>query len=112
MRSIIVAPVLFKDRLIAVLAVANPSDGLSFNDTDFSLVESLAEQVGLAVHNSDSLKLQLEKNKLDLDIELAGNIQNLLLPKQFPTADSLGICRTLHRCAKSRRRPLRCVSGQ
>ena len=75
LRSIIVAPVLFKDRLIAVLAVVNPADGLSFTDTDFSLVESLAEQVGLAVHNSDSLKLQLEKNKLDLDIELASNIK-------------------------------------
>ncbi len=88
-RSIIVAPVIFKEQLIAVLAVANPSDGLAFTDTDFSLVESLAEQVGLAVHNSDSLKLQLEKNKLDLDIELAGSIQNLLLPSTFPTSHSL-----------------------
>ena len=41
------------------------------------------------MHNSDSLKLQLEKNKLDLDIELAGNIQNLLLPSTFPTSHSL-----------------------
>ncbi len=88
-RSIIVAPVIFKEELIAVLAVANPSDGLAFTDTDFSLVESLAEQVGLAVHNSDSLNLQLEKNKLDLDIEVAGNIQNLLLPNTFPTSKSL-----------------------
>ena len=74
-RSIIVAPVLFRTELIAVLAVANPSDGLDFNDTDFSLVESLAEQVGLAVRNSDALNLQIEKNKLDLDIELAGKVK-------------------------------------
>ncbi len=83
-RSIIVAPVLFQDRLIAVLAVANPADELAFTDTDFSLVESLAEQVGLAVHNSDAMQLQIEKNKLDLDLELASNIQSLLLPSQFP----------------------------
>jgi sigma-B regulation protein RsbU (phosphoserine phosphatase) len=88
-RSIIVAPVLFQDQLIAVLAVANPSDDLAFTDTDFSLVQSLAEQVGLAVHNSDAMQLQIEKNKLDLDIELASNIQSLLLPNQFPSSPCL-----------------------
>lgn len=88
-RSIIVAPVLFQGELIAVLAVANPSDGLAFTETDFSLVESLAEQVGLAVHNSDAMQLQIEKNKLDLDIELASNIQGLLLPRQFPSSEHI-----------------------
>jgi sigma-B regulation protein RsbU (phosphoserine phosphatase) len=88
-RSFIVTPVLFQGELIAVLAVANPSDGLAFNETDFSLVQSLAEQVGLAVHNSDAMQLQIDKNKLDLDIELASNIQGLLLPKSFPPADHI-----------------------
>ncbi|MDQ8194396.1 SpoIIE family protein phosphatase [Coraliomargarita sp. SDUM461004] len=88
-RSFIVAPVLFQGELIAVLAVANPSDGLAFTETDFSLVESLAEQVGLAVHNSDAMQLQIDKNKLDTDIELASNIQGLLLPKKFPPADHI-----------------------
>ena len=88
-RSMIVAPVLFRDTLIGVLAVANPSDGLAFTDTDFSLVESLAEQVGLAVHNSDAMQLQIEKNKLDLDLELASNIQSLLLPAHFPTCEAI-----------------------
>lgn len=88
-RSIIVAPVLFQDELIAVLAVTNPADGLAFTETDFSLVESLADQVGLAVHNSDAMQLQIEKNKLDLDIELASNIQGLLLPREFPATQML-----------------------
>ncbi len=88
-RSLIVAPVLFQGELTAVLVVANPADGLAFNETDFSLVESLAEQVGLAVHNSDAIQLQIDKNKLDLDIELASNIQGLLLPKKFPPADHI-----------------------
>jgi sigma-B regulation protein RsbU (phosphoserine phosphatase) len=88
-RSIIVAPVLFDGELIGVLAVANPADGLAFTDTDFSLVESLAEQVGLAVHNSDAMQLQIEKSKIDLDIELASNTQQLLLPKQFPPSESI-----------------------
>ena len=88
-RSIIVAPVLFQGELIAVLAVANPADELAFTDTDFSLVESLAEQVGLAIHNSDSMQLQIEKNRIDLDLELASNIQSLLLPSQFPSSEKV-----------------------
>ncbi|MGK0309780.1 MAG: sigma-B regulation protein RsbU (phosphoserine phosphatase), partial [Lentimonas sp.] len=88
-RSIIVAPVLFQDQLIAVLAVANPADELPFTKTDFSLVESLAEQMGLAIYNSDAMQLQIEKNKLDLDLELAGNVQSLLLPRTFPSSTKL-----------------------
>lgn len=86
-RSMIVAPVLFQGDLLAVLAVANPLEGLSFTETDFSLVESLAEQVGLALHNCDAMQLQIEKNKLDLDMQLAGKVQGLLLPKEFPPAE-------------------------
>jgi sigma-B regulation protein RsbU (phosphoserine phosphatase) len=88
-RSMIVVPVVFRGDLVAVLALANPCDGLAFNQTDFSLVESLAEQVGLAVHNSDAMKVQIEKSKLDLDLELASNIQNLLLPSRFPETPNL-----------------------
>lgn len=88
-RSMIVAPVLFKGELLAVLAVTNPSEGLDFTETDCSLVESLAEQVGLAVHNSDALQIQIDKSKLDLDMRLAAKVQGLLLPKEFPPTDHI-----------------------
>jgi sigma-B regulation protein RsbU (phosphoserine phosphatase) len=87
--SLILVPILFKKKLIAILAVANPASGFSFNKTDFSLVESLAEQVGLAFYNSEALEVQIEKRKLDLDIQLARNIQKLLLPKIPPSNDTI-----------------------
>ena len=85
-RSIIVAPILFKQELLAVLAVANPADGLAFTETDFSLVESLAEQVGLAIHNSVAMQIQIEKKQLDLDMQLAAKVQGLLLTKDYPSS--------------------------
>lgn len=90
-RSLIAAPMTFRDRLMGVLAVANPSDGLSFTETDFSLVQSLAEQAALAIHNLDLLALQIERNRLDLDLELASTIQGMLLPRQFPQDPRLDI---------------------
>jgi sigma-B regulation protein RsbU (phosphoserine phosphatase) len=58
--------------------------GVPFDAMDFSLLQSLASQVGLAIQNSTTIQLQIEKNKIDLDLQLAQNIQNLLLPSQFP----------------------------
>lgn len=83
-RSVIVVPILFRERSIGVLAIVNPSDGGSFGETDFSLATSLAEQAGLAIHNLDLMASQIEKNKMDSDLGLAHEIQSMLLPKEFP----------------------------
>ncbi len=88
-RSVIVVPISFLDRNLGVLAVVNPSDGGAFGKTDYSLVESLAEQAGLAIHNLDLMATQIEKNKLDVDLGLAYEIQSMLLPKTFPDVANL-----------------------
>jgi len=90
-RSVIVVPISFRDHNIAVLAIVNPSDGGAFNEMDFSMARSLCEQAGLAIHNLDMMELQIEKNRLDVDLELASNIQGMLLPKKFPVTRILDI---------------------
>lgn len=90
-RSLVVAPIPFRDEVLGVLAVANPADGLAFNETDFSLIESLAEQAGLAIHNSDLMQVQMEKQKLDFDIAMASSIQGMILPSEFPEMPGLDI---------------------
>ena len=52
-RSVIAAPIMVRKRMIGVLCVCNPSDQRPFTETDYSLVEALAEQAGLAVHNEE-----------------------------------------------------------
>lgn len=83
-KSVVAVPLTFRDRFFGVLAVANPADGLPFSETDFSLVQSLAEQAALALHNADFLSFQIEKKQLDLDLSLASGIQKMLLPKSAP----------------------------
>ena len=90
-RSVIAAPILVRKRLIGVLCVCNPADGLPFSETDYSLVEALAEQAGLAVHNADFLSLQVEKQRLDLDLGLASDIQQMLLPRTMPAVPGLDL---------------------
>ncbi len=89
--SAIYSPIKFGDLLLGVLAVANPASGLPFSDTDFSLVNSLAEQAALAIYNSDIMRLGIEKNKMDLDLALASNVQSLFLPAAFPNSKELEV---------------------
>jgi sigma-B regulation protein RsbU (phosphoserine phosphatase) len=83
-RSLIVAPILFREEVLGVLAVANPTDEVAFNEADFSLVQSLAEQAALALHNVDLMRMEIEKSKLDFDLAVASSVQGLLLPRSFP----------------------------
>lgn len=81
-RSVIVVPLVFRDRLFGVLAVANPAGDQLFSETDFTLLQSLAEQAALALHNAEFLHLQLEKRQMDLDLSIASGIQQMLLPRE------------------------------
>jgi sigma-B regulation protein RsbU (phosphoserine phosphatase) len=90
-RSVIVVPISFRERKLGVLAIVNPSDGGAFGDNDFSLAQNIAEQAGLAIHNLDLMASQIEKNKLDVDLGLAHEIQSMLLPRDFPTQQGLDV---------------------
>ncbi len=99
-RSVIVTPISFRERNIGVLAVVNPSDGGAFGESDFSVAQSLAEQAGMAIHNLDLMAMQIEKNRLDVDLSLAREIQSMLLPKVFPRASHLDIATVYHPAQK------------
>lgn len=90
-RSVIAAPIMVRQRLIGVLCVCNAADGLPFTETDYSLVAALAEQAGLAVHNADFVALQVAKQRLDLDLTLASDVQQMLLPREMPQVPGLDL---------------------
>jgi phosphoserine phosphatase RsbU/P len=90
-RSVIVVPVGFRDRFFGVLAVTNPAGGRMFQEDDFRLMESLAEQAALALHHADFLFVQMEKRQLDLDLSIARSIQQMLLPRETLRFDGLEV---------------------
>lgn len=77
--SLLLAPLRFREKLFGVLAVANSTRSEQFSSNEFSLLQSFAEQAGIVLHNAQLMSFQIEKNKLDFDLKLASNIQNLLL---------------------------------
>jgi len=90
-RSVIASPILVGKKVIGVLCVCNASDGRPFNAADYALVGVLAEQAGLAMHNADYLSLQIAKQKLELELVVASNVQQMLLPHTMPVCPGLEI---------------------
>lgn len=90
-RSVIVVPLVFRERFFGVLAVTNPAGDVAFNEADFALMQSLAEQAALALHNAEFLHLLIERRQFDLDLSLASGIQQMLLPRDMPRLDGLEI---------------------
>jgi sigma-B regulation protein RsbU (phosphoserine phosphatase) len=90
-RSVIAVPLIFRDRFFGVLAVTNPSGEQLFTEADFVLMQSLAEQAALALHNAEFLHLQIERKQLDLDLAIARSIQQMLLPRETARLDGLDI---------------------
>src|SRR4051812_28976945 len=88
-RSVIVVPMIFRERFFGVLAVTNPAGDQLFNEADFTLMQSLADQAALALHNAEFLNLQIEKKQLDLDLSIASGIQQMLLPRAMPKLPGL-----------------------
>ena len=89
--SLIAVPLQFRDQFFGVLAVANSADGHAFTEADCSLMQSLAEQAALALHNADFLNYQIVKKQLDLDLSLASGIQQMLLPAEMPKMEGIDV---------------------
>lgn len=87
----ICAPIMFRNEVLGVLAVANSSDGRAFNETDESVVQSLAEQAGIAIRNNEYVKLLAERKQIDVDLALARNVQLMLLPQSLPRIEGVDI---------------------
>ncbi len=83
--TVICAPILFRDEALGVLAVCNSADGAPFTGTDKSVVQSLAEQAGIAIRNNTFLTLMMERKQIDIDLEHARSIQLMLLPQTLPS---------------------------
>jgi sigma-B regulation protein RsbU (phosphoserine phosphatase) len=77
--SLIATPIVFRDKTFGVLCMVNPTRSKTFSKMDFSLAQSLSEQAGMIIHSAHLVSFQIEKNRMDFDLQLAQNIQRLLL---------------------------------
>ena len=82
--SAMVAPLLYAGENLGVLALANGPANSAFTETDFEVFQAISEQSAFALYNAIVYSEVNEKKRLDHDLELARDIQRILLPSTSP----------------------------
>jgi len=82
--SLMITALLYGKQNLGVLAVANGPRGTPFTQNDFVVFKSLAEQSAFALYNAIIYSEANEKKRLDHDLEIARDIQRILLPEAAP----------------------------
>jgi len=89
--SIMVASLLYGKQNMGVLAIANGPRGAPFSQGDFVVFKSIAEQSAFALYNAIIYSEANEKKRLDHDLEIARDIQRVLLPAEPPAVKGFEI---------------------
>jgi sigma-B regulation protein RsbU (phosphoserine phosphatase) len=79
------------NRQLGVLAVTAPKDRSLFNENDFEVFRSLAEQSAFALANSLVREEVKAKQQIDAELRAASAIQRILLPETDPKVAGYGI---------------------
>ena len=82
--SVMVTPLLYGKQNMGVLALGNGPSSPSFTPSDFIVFKSIAEQSAFALYNAIIYSEANEKKRLDHDLEIARDIQRILLPSEAP----------------------------
>jgi len=82
--SVMVTPLLYGKQNMGVLALGNGPSSPSFTPSDFVVFKSIAEQSAFALYNAIIYSEANEKKRLDHDLEIARDIQRILLPSEAP----------------------------
>src|SRR5205807_2351741 len=89
--SVMVAPLLYAKQNMGVLALANSRMVAPFSQNDFVVFKSITEQSAFALYNAIIYSEANEKKRLDHDLEIARDIQRILLPAEAPSVNGFEI---------------------
>jgi sigma-B regulation protein RsbU (phosphoserine phosphatase) len=89
--SVMAAPLRYGQQDLGVLALANGPMGTPFSQSDSVVFKSIAEQSAFALYNAIIYSMANEKKRLDHDLEIARDIQRILLPAEAPAINGFQI---------------------
>lgn len=85
--SALVGPLAYRRKILGVLALANGPMSTPFTDADLKVFRTITEQGAFALYNEVVYLEASEKKRMDHDLEIAREIQSILLPSSPPVID-------------------------
>jgi sigma-B regulation protein RsbU (phosphoserine phosphatase) len=89
--SVMAASLRYGNQDLGVLALAQGPAGPRFSQGDFVVFKSISEQSAFALYNAIIYSMANEKKRLDHDLEIARDIQRILLPSEAPAINGFQI---------------------
>jgi len=90
-RSILCVPMFYHDKTIGVMQILNRKDGKEFSEEDKMIFTIFATQAALSIENARLVNDAIEKERMEKELEVAAEIQQLLIPNKLPEIPSLDI---------------------
>ncbi len=82
--SVLVGPLVYRRKCLGILAVTAAPGATPFTEADVKVFHTICEQSAFALYNEVVYLEANEKKRLDHDLEIARDIQSILLPSDPP----------------------------
>ncbi|MBU1076461.1 MAG: SpoIIE family protein phosphatase, partial [Spirochaetes bacterium] len=90
-KSILCAPIVTKNELLGVIYLDNHLVSGLFKEEDLRILELISSQAGVSIENARLYKKSIIKERIEQDMEIAGTIQKLFLPKSIEVIKKVSI---------------------
>ncbi|GIK61495.1 MAG: SpoIIE family protein phosphatase [Ignavibacteriota bacterium] len=87
-----IIPMMAKSKIVGLLLFGLKHSGSHFAGKDLELLWAAANQAAISIENARLYKSEVEKQKIERDLDLARKIQQGLLPQCIPEMNGLDIC--------------------
>jgi len=89
--SVMLAPLVYRRKVLGVLVLANGVMSTPFSKKDFEVFRTITEQSAFALYTEFVYVEANEKRRLDRDLQIASEIQSILLPTEAPRCEGYEI---------------------
>lgn len=87
-----IIPMMVKSKIVGLLLFGLKHSGSHFAGKDLELLWAAANQAAISIENARLYKSEVEKQKIERDLDLARKIQQGLLPQCIPDMNGLDLC--------------------
>jgi sigma-B regulation protein RsbU (phosphoserine phosphatase) len=87
----LMVPLVYQDQVIGALNLGEKKSGKPFNREDIDLLRTIANQGAVAIENARLFQENLEKQRMEEELNIARDLQMSMLPAECPTVAGFDI---------------------